>query len=99
MTKARIYKPAKNAMQSGQAGMRRWVLEMEPAAPRYVEPLMGWVGSPDTLHQVKLDFETLEEATDYADAHGLSYTVLPCHSRTIRPKSYADNFAYRPPAE
>ena len=44
---ARIYKPAKTAMQSGTAKTREWVLDYEPEQPREIEPLMGWTSSGD----------------------------------------------------
>src|SRR3954468_1529220 len=59
---ARIYKPAKTAMQSGTAKTKDWVLDYEPEQPRVVEPLMGWTSSGDMRQQVRLQFETKEEA-------------------------------------
>ena len=44
---ARIYKPARTAMQSGTAKTKEWVLDYEPEQPRMVEPLMGWTSSGD----------------------------------------------------
>jgi len=55
---ARIFRPAKTAMQSGKANARDWVLEFEPAAARKLEPLMGWTSSTDMNGQVRLAFET-----------------------------------------
>jgi hypothetical protein len=89
----RIYKPAKTAMQSGQRNTREWLLESEPA-PKEIDPLMGWTSSRDTMQQVKLYFATLEEATAYAKKEGWRYTVELPHARHVRPKAYADNFAY-----
>ena len=68
--KVRIYRPAKTAMQSGQAGTLRWVMEFPPDAPRVADPLMGWTGSTDTQAQVQLTFETKEEAVAFAEKHG-----------------------------
>lgn len=91
---ARIYRPAKTAMQSGFARTKEWVLEHEPQAARSIDPLMGWTSSRDTEAQVKLEFDSLEEAVAYAERHGLPYTVLePKPRRHIR-KSYADNFKF-----
>jgi len=59
---ARIYKPAKTAMQSGQAKTHDWVLDYEPEEPRVVESLMGWTSSGDMKSQVQLQFATKEEA-------------------------------------
>ncbi len=94
MTTVHIYRPGKTAMQSGRAKTQTWVLEFEPGAPKVVDPLMGWVGSADTRAQVRLRFESREAAIAYAQRNGLAYeSHEPC-GRRIRPKSYADNFAY-----
>src|SRR3954467_13170232 len=73
---ARIYRPAKSAMQSGLAKTKDWVLEFEPASARKPEPLMGWTSSTDMNGQVRLAFETKEEAATYAEAHGIAFQVL-----------------------
>lgn len=91
---ARIYKPAKTAMQSGQAGTREWVLEMEPASARAVEPLMGWTSATDMGAQVRLEFDTREEAIAYAVRHGLAYSVSEPKPRKMIKKSYGENFKY-----
>ena len=62
MALARIYRPAKTAMQSGRAKTRKWVLEYEPTSRRDPDPLMGWSSARDTLNEVQLHFDTLEEA-------------------------------------
>ena len=89
----RIYKPAKTAMQSGTGNTKEWLLESEPR-PKEIDPLMGWTSSRDTMQQVKLRFATLQEATAYAEKNGWTYTVELPHARHVRPKAYADNFAY-----
>ncbi len=89
---ARIYKPAQNAMQSGEARSRNWVLEFEPEQPYGREPLMGWTTMTDMKRQVKLRFASREKAEAYAKRHGIPYIVLPEHERTPKGKSYADNF-------
>ena len=78
---ARIYKPARTAMQSGQAKTKDWLLDYEPATARETEPLMGWTGSNDMLSQVKLCFETKEEAIAYAEKNGIPYRVFEPHPR------------------
>src|SRR5579884_3911936 len=65
MSVARIYKPAKTAMQSGMGKSKEWVLDYEPAEPRAVEPLMGWTSSGDMRQQLRLRFHTKEEAIAY----------------------------------
>ena len=91
--KVRILKPAKTAMQSGEANTREWLLESEPA-PKFVDPLMGWTGSRDTMQQVQIWFNTLDEAKSHAERNGWQYSVEMPRQRQVRPKAYADNFAY-----
>lgn len=93
--RARIYQPAKTAMQSGTAKTHSWVLEYAPATAREVDPLMGWTSSGDTQSQVKLRFASREEALAYAEAHGIEATVTEPKPRRaiIRPRGYGENFA------
>jgi hypothetical protein len=91
---ARIYLPARNAMQSGKAKTREWVLEFEPASARVSDPLMGWTVSTDTTGQVRLLFETREEAVAYAQRHGIAFEVLPPSQHRKIVRAYADNFAF-----
>ena len=89
---ARIYRPAKTAMQSGLAKTHDWVLNFDPSDAQRPDALMGWVGSRDTRRQVTLRFSTQAEAETYCKTHGLDYTVVLPHALAVRPKSYADNF-------
>lgn len=89
---ARIFKPARTAMQSGVAKTKRWVLEHDLAEARRVEPLMGWTSSADTNQQVRLFFETREEAVDYAKRAGLAFRVEEPKTKTPRTIAYSDNF-------
>ena len=91
---ARIFKPAKNAMQSGRAKTREWQLDYEPEQPRTVEPLMGWTSSTDMRGQIKLWFDTMEEAVAYAQREGIPYTVEESHEPKRRTISYSDNFRF-----
>ena|SRR5215469_16997998 len=97
MARARIFRPAKTAMQSGRAGTLEWVLEYEPATPRTPDPLMGWSSAKDTLNQVRLRFATLEEAKQFAEKRGIDYSVEEPQERRFKPKNYADNFRYDRP--
>jgi hypothetical protein len=90
---ARIYKPAKTAMQSG-AAKKDWVLDFEQDAAREIEPLMGWTSSSDTRQQVKLRFGAKEEAIAYCERHGIAYEVFEPKVAVRRTMAYADNFAY-----
>ncbi len=91
---ARIYKPAKTAMQSGQANTKAWVLDFAPEEPREVEPLMGWTSSGDMRQQVRLRFASKEEAVAYCERHGIAYQVFEQKPGARRKISYSDNFAF-----
>lgn len=93
--RARIYQPAKTAMQSGTAKTRVWLLEFGQASARDIDPLMGWTSSDDTQSQVRLRFESREEAEEYAREHRIDYTVTEPHKRkvNIRSRGYGENFA------
>lgn len=93
---ARIYRPAKTAMQSGQNKTKRWLLEFEPGSAREVEPLMGWTSSSDMLHsQVRMFFESKEKAVAYALRNSIPHEVIEDDAESTRAgKSYSDNFAF-----
>jgi hypothetical protein len=93
--RARIYQPAKTAMQSGTAKAKGWVLEFAPASAREVDPLMGWTSSDDTQAQVRLRFDSRDAAEDYAKSKGIDYDVTDPKFRKpiIRPRGYGENFA------
>jgi hypothetical protein len=92
--RARIYRPAKSSMQSGRRNTKVWVLEYEPESAREPDPLMGWTSSDDMRSQLLLEFETAEQATAYAERHGIPYQVFEPHPTAQRPKSYSDNFRF-----
>jgi hypothetical protein len=90
---ARIYKPARTAMQSGKGKTKEWVLDYEPEQPRAVEPLMGWTSSGDMKQQVQLHFDTKQEAIVYCERNGIAYEVFESKPPQRQRISYSDNFA------
>jgi hypothetical protein len=93
VTTARIYVPPKNAMRS-IAQPKSWVLDFEQASPKAVEPLMGWTSSADVRQQVRMRFDSKEEAIAYCEQNGLPYRVFaPALPKRVI-QAYADNFAY-----
>jgi hypothetical protein len=88
----RIFQPAKNAMQSGRAKTRSWIVEFEPGAAVRPSPLMGWSGGGDTRCQVRLAFDSQDDAVAFARKHGLNYEVQQSRDRSVRPRAYSDNF-------
>ncbi|HER27243.1 MAG TPA: oxidoreductase [Rhodospirillales bacterium] len=94
MPEVRIYQPTKSAMQSGRGKVGTWVLEYAPQSPQRADPLMGWIGSQGTLRQVKMKFDSRDEAVAFAKKNELSYSVKEPKTRRIVGKNYSDNFAY-----
>src|SRR5882672_6991421 len=92
---ARIYKPAKTAMQSGQAGTKAWVIDFEPEEARQVEPLMGWTSSGDMRQELRLRFDTKEEAVAYCEKRGIAYQMFEEKPVVRQRISYSDNFAFK----
>ncbi|SFA88138.1 NADH dehydrogenase [Poseidonocella pacifica] len=92
---ARIYQPSRNAMQSGMARTRQWILEFAPQEPRDIDPLMGWTSSSDMDSQVRIRFDTKEEALTYAKENGIEVQVMEPKRRkpNVRPMGYGENFA------
>ena len=91
---ARIFSPAKTAMQSGKAKTGHWVLEFEPELPRKIDPLMGYTTSRDMKSQIRLTFETKEEAVAYAEKKGIAYRTEEPKETKRRQISYSDNFRF-----
>tara|TARA_A100001037_G_scaffold298899_1_gene323482 strand:+ start:19842 stop:20147 length:306 start_codon:yes stop_codon:yes gene_type:complete len=92
--KAKIYKPAKTSMQSGLGKTRKWVFEYQKQKDFIREPLMGWTGSQDTNEQVKLLFDDVDQAINYAKKNNIEYEVIPEIEKKYRSKLYSDNFRF-----
>jgi len=93
--RARIYMPARTAMQSGTAKTKHWVLEFVSETRREVDPLMGWTSNDDTQAQVRMQFDSKEAALAYAEDKGIDAIVQDPKPRkpNIRPGGYGENFA------
>ena len=94
---ARIYKPARTAMQSGNAAAEKWLLEYEPELRPAADPLMGYTSSADMRRQIRLEFDTREEAVLYAERNGIPFTVSDSNESAPKKISYADNFRFGRP--
>jgi hypothetical protein len=91
MNKAKIYKPAKTAMQSGKRNSKNWLLKFDTSNSG-INPLMGWVSSNDTMSEVKLKFFTKQQAIDYAKKNNIDFYIKEPQKKKLIKKSYADNF-------
>lgn len=94
MANARIYQKANNIMQSGKIRTKKWVLEFEPTEAKSLDPLMGWAGSGDMRAQVKLRFDSAEDAQAYAERAGLDAEVIAARAPKLMLRGYADRFAF-----
>ncbi|KAI9506509.1 ETC complex I subunit conserved region-domain-containing protein [Coemansia spiralis] len=94
----RIFRPANNPMQSGRNANMRWRLDFDAVekGDRWANPLMGWQSTADPMSPVRLDFATREDAVHFAEKQGWGYFVQEPQFRSIKPKSYKNNFVYRP---
>ncbi|MEO6580300.1 MAG: NADH dehydrogenase ubiquinone Fe-S protein 4 [Sphingomicrobium sp.] len=92
MTGARIIEEQRKTTQSGKAKAGRWTLEMERKEALRPDPLTGWAGSGDTETQLRLSFDSKDEALAYACAKGLEVHVVPAAPIPLKLQAYADNF-------
>ena len=92
---AKIYRPAKNAMQSGKAATKKWRLEFVLASAPRPDVLMGWISGADTNGQVRMSFDTKKEAIAFARAHAIPHQVLDAPEAKRQIRAYSDNFAFR----
>ena len=81
--RARIFQRAKSAMQSGLAGSQEWELTFPPER--------GAAGS-NTRAQLRLRFDSQEEAIAYAERNGVAYRVEEPKPETRKILSYSENF-------
>ena len=91
MKKAKIFKPTKTAMQSGLAKTEKWVIEYIVDQPG-INPLMGWESSDDTNSEIRLEFETKDQAVNFAKKNNIEYYIVEPQKRKLIKKTYADNF-------
>ena len=91
---AKIYRPRPSAMTSGRAKTHHWILEFDADEPRLIDPLTGNAVSTDTREQVRMTFDTLEEAVAYCKANDIAHRVHGSQEPKRIPRSYAENFAF-----
>ena len=92
MTVARIVQEQRKTTQSGKAQAGSWTLELERQEAQRPDPLTGWNGSGDTRTQVRLRFDTKDEALAYAERRGLTVHLVPAAPTNLKLQAYADNF-------
>jgi GTP-binding protein EngB required for normal cell division len=88
----KIYKPSKSSMQSGLRNSKKWLAEYIQEKDKIKDTLMGWNSSFDTKEQIKIFFETKEQAIEWAKKNNEQFIVIEPKERKIKPKNYASNF-------
>ena len=91
MKKAKIYKPSKSVLQSGNKKFDKWIIEFITDRPG-INPLMGWESSTDTYSDLKLEFKNKDLAIEYAKKNKIDFELIDAKTRKIIKKSYSDNF-------
>jgi NADH dehydrogenase (ubiquinone) Fe-S protein 4 len=91
--RARIFVPARTAMQSGTWQASTWKIEWD-TRERWENPLMGWCSSADPLSNLNIEFTTKEDAIRYCERLGWQYDVEEPHIASWKTKSYGANFAW-----
>jgi DNA polymerase/3'-5' exonuclease PolX len=90
---AKIYQPTKSAMQSGVGNLKKWILDYTPQKDsRFIDKMIGWTGSKDMNQEVRLSFNSKDEAINFANHHNIEYELIEPHVRKVVKKSYAENF-------
>ena len=88
----KIYKPSKSSMQSGLGKTKKWLAEYITEKDKIKDTLMGWNSSLDTKEQIKMFFETKEQAIEWSKKNNEQFIVIEPKERKIKPKNYASNF-------
>ncbi len=92
MTVARIIEEQRKTTQSGKAKAGTWTLEFEREEAQRPDPLTGWSGSGDTDTQIRLTFDSKDEAIAYATKKGFDIHLVPAPTIPLKLQAYADNF-------
>lgn len=92
--RVRIFKPAKNAMQSGTNNIHHWEMEFDNRQ-RWENPLMGWTSTGDPLSNMKVQFKSSEEAIEHCEKNGWSWFIDEVKEvKQFKPKNYGENFSW-----
>ena len=87
-----IFQPTKSAMQSGLKNSRKWCISNNDINESYMSSKFCWNGSSNPEKQIKLFFDDLESAINFAKKNNYDYEVLMPNKRSLIKKSYAENF-------
>ncbi|KAL3288686.1 hypothetical protein HHI36_003119 [Cryptolaemus montrouzieri] len=90
----RIYMPPKNAMQSGTNNLGHWEIDFE-TRQRWENPLMGWCSTGDPLSNMKVQFQSKNDAISFCEKNGWQWFIQESKlEKSVKPKSYGINFSW-----
>ena len=92
----KIYKPTKSSMQSGLGRTKLWLAEYISDSDNVKESLMGWNSSLDTKEQIKIFFDTKEQAIEWSIKNNQQFIVVEPKERKIKPKTTLKKIILRP---
>ncbi len=87
-----IFKPPKSAMQSGLNKTKKWCLCNNDINETFISSKFCWTGSSNPEKQIKLFFDDLESAINFAEKNNYKYEIQKPNKRNLIKKSYAENF-------
>jgi hypothetical protein len=91
---AKIYRPAKTAMQSGKAKTNLVGSGVRSGNAARHRPDHGLYRLGDTRQQLRADLRDSEQAVAYAERNGIEYRVIEPKDATRKSLSYSDNFRF-----
>jgi hypothetical protein len=94
MIQVRIFPKTKSAAQSGHANLGFWILEATGSIGSIRDLETAWNTTSDTLRQLRLEFQSLDDARTFADKHQLRYTIEDVKKASPRRRTYAENFRH-----
>lgn len=81
-------------MQSGTNNIHHWEMDFEPRQ-RWENQLMGWWSTGDPLSNLKVQFNSKEDAVSFCEKNGWNYYIQESHNeKKYKPKSYGVNFSW-----
>ena len=87
-----IFKPTKSAMQSGLNNSKKWCLRNKDENESFISSKYCWNGSSNPEKQIKIFFDDLDSAVNFAKKNNYNFEVLKPNLKTLIKKSYAENF-------
>ena len=84
--------PTKSAMQSGLSNTKKWCLSNSEIDENYVSSKFCWIGSTNPEKKIKLFFDSLEDAENFATKNKYKYEIIQPKKEKILKKSYSENF-------